>query len=299
MQRFDLLVPSVHEADNCLERSRSGRYRAPVHFGARCVATATIVTILAATANLAHARCMDPYVHQCKVNGWPPGGTEVCHQGCIPTAQKVPLRPRYLVTTIIYAPPGFQNKSSMNSVQYTGQNTTGVTTSLSSSFKVSSSLAVGLSIGKTDSSVGGDYTITVAENQSQNDSVDIKETNGQVNKVDSPAVDGTDHNFDRIDLLVKPTVDLRITPGSVIWDVVADENTWRTPVLVSQLKNPDAPDPATRAVMKILRDYGGLTDQDFQNILNLDPAVDPPLECWDYVCLIPPKFVPDPGRINL
>ena len=105
--------------------------------------------VLTAPITQAHAACMEGKIRKCALHGQ--AGTSECIGGrwerCNvevpePGAEQGTVSPKYLVLTVIYAPPGTEGGSSSSSVVYGSGSTTGSTVSSTGSFKQNHSVSV-------------------------------------------------------------------------------------------------------------------------------------------------------------
>lgn len=212
------------------------------------------------------------------------------------------VRPKFLVVSVMYAPPGSAGKGGASSVDYGTGSTEGTTISGGSSFKDDQSVTV--SAGTPGGAAAGssleiDATTTGSSTQSQTDSVDIKKKQSVDEKVSGPNTDGVDHDQDEIFLLLDPKVTVTAQGGHVSWSVALDPNecvngaTCPEIVRVGELKFPST---MRSTVARDLAAYG-VTQADFPTILARDPFAGPAIQNTTN----PPVSAtfPDPARFVL
>src|SRR5262249_22686281 len=132
------------------------------------------------------------------------------------------LNPKFVVLSVMYAPPG-----KTSTVDYSSSNLLGTKTSLnaflSNSTTVSLSLGAGVSIFpkirkglKLGVTVSGEKSFTQSADSTS--SVDVSKTTSNDIQVAGPAndLDGVDHNFDVILVWLNPTINLTITGNNSV-----------------------------------------------------------------------------------
>jgi hypothetical protein len=266
-----------------------------------------IPAMLLALTTQAHAACRMGTVLGCNINGQP-GEKECLETGtfspCIATNPVQPVTGtvigKYIVLTVIYAPPGSSGGKSSSTVSYESGSSTGTTTSNSSSFKQDYSISASLTFdllctstanpvtGETSTTcpltLGGGVSYEYAKNETHSDALDIKKTSSSIIADTGPSVDGIDHNRDQIWLLLRPKYDFTIVGKDVNWSLDPDQSEAVLQyVYVGDLKNPAG------MAAGVLRDLqaAGITEEDYPDILDADPLA----EC------LPPVI--DPGRPRL
>ena len=150
--------------------------------------------------------------------------------------------PKYMVLTIIYAPPGTTGHS-INSVSYQTGSTTGTSVSSTQTFTNSNSVSAGVSGQVLGSGASANVTFDVSHSTSDTQTLELKKTATTTITRPAPSTDGIDHDEDAIYLALSPPIDVAINPytnpNSVSWAFTPDINkTIVTYVYVFQLKNP-------------------------------------------------------------
>lgn len=240
----------------------------------------------------AFALCKAGTVIKCSVNGKP--GTKECFGegwgSCEPTVEPPPpvtgtVNLKYTVLNVIYAPPGTKatapGQTSSSLVSYGSESTAGTTTTGAGSFKQDYSVTETVSGGflctgdKCTIGASGGASYEYSTNHTHTDALDIKKTTSSAILVNGPSVDGVDHGFDTIWLLLRPKIDISISGNSVTWTI---DNTNTDPsaanipiyVYVDHLKNPDKMQSDAPATFRALQ-AAGITPQDFPEVLNAEP----------------------------
>ena len=220
----------------------------------------------------------------CSANGKP--GQQICDGGvwtvCRPSPPPPPppvtgdVRPKYLVMTVIYAPPGSKGGNSSSSVTYGSSSTLGSSVSSSDSFKVSDNVSVTASNGFFDAEVGVNFGYT--NSSSNTHTTDIKKTNSSEITLGGPPANGINHDDDQIWLLRRPVVEVKIYPtasdsksvSKVTWRLADSQQNPPMYVYVKWLKHPEQLSREAPGVLKDLR-AAGITPEDFPEILKADP----------------------------
>jgi hypothetical protein len=173
---------------------------------------------------------------------------------------------RYIVLTVIYAPPGTNGGHSSSSVSYSAGSTAGTTTSASQSFKLANSLSFEGSGGFLGNGGGAGLSFDWSHSSIDTQSLDIKKsTTSTINRT-GPSQDGVDHDEDAIYLLLNPTINLDLSTSSARWALA---NT-RSPiqyVYVGWL-NGHVPMPAN---ISTALSNAGISTSDYADILARDP----------------------------
>ncbi|HEX8793273.1 MAG TPA: carboxypeptidase-like regulatory domain-containing protein [Polyangiaceae bacterium] len=205
----------------------------------------------------------------------PPLSAQYIANVCGPAPNCAPItgtvRPKFLVTSIVYAPPGSANKGGGSNVDYGTSSTTGVTTSSGSSFKssygVKSSLSLSAGTGFNTSSLDVSVSASTSSSSENDNTLDVKKTTGFDLKVPGPQADGVDHDSDEIWVLLSPLVAVTAVGQSVQWEVGMDSRTVPQYATVAWLKNPSTM-PANVAQAFAA---AGCTAADFATMLARDP----------------------------
>jgi len=183
---------------------------------------------------------------------------------------------KYLLITVIYAPPGTTapqtttGEQSFSLVSYEKDSTTGTTTTNSSSYK--SSYTVSASLGCTDPACGivgsGSVSLQYTVNNTQQNALNINKKTSSVITNPGPVEDGVDHNLDQIWLFLHPKYDVTINGTDITWTLDPDQSAGLLQYLYAgQLKGLSQISPG------LLQDLqaAGITPGDYQCILNADP----------------------------
>ncbi len=190
-----------------------------------------------------------------------------CASACTPSVSGT-LRPKFLVLSVIYAPPGSAGKGGGSSVDYGTAATTGVNVSTSSSFKSDLSTQASASLGTPlTGSLQLDASVSSSDSTGSSVSLDLKKKSSSDIRVSGPATDGIDHNKDEIWVMLSPIVNVTTTGNAVTWSIGADSATLPQFARVEWLKNPSSmPADVARAFTA-----AGFTDADYKTLLARDP----------------------------
>lgn len=200
------------------------------------------------------------------------------------------INPKYVVLSVIYAPPG-----QASNVDYGSSTLLGTSTSISDSFSDKNTLTVSVGVGVTIPPFSAKVTVTDSQSFTQTatttSSVAVNKTTTSDIKVPGPknAPDGIDHNFDVVLVWINPVMNFKITgPHSVqVTGFSFDSNDPANemdvvPLYVGWLKNPSTMPPGIAdllarpwAANPIDGSGPGLTSADFQAILARDPFSNP------------------------
>jgi hypothetical protein len=205
--------------------------------------------------------------------------------------------PRYMVATIIYAPPG------KSTIQYATQNQLSTSVSLASTFVQGTKVTAGASFNLTGLTGGiggasGGFSVTAGSSTTTTNQVTDEERLGLTTSAtfpgsQSPAID---HDQDLIGIWVNPAVEMNsLTGGGIQWGFKPISNSVLIDyVPVAWLKNPAIAQTNTSAAL-VFSDLAkhGVTLQDFPKILALDPFAYNPNAQPD-----PNRFVPTHWSLN-
>lgn len=173
---------------------------------------------------------------------------------------------KYIVLTVVYAPPGTNGGHSTSSVSYSAGSTTGTTTSASQSFKVSNSLSFEASGGFLGNGGGGGLSFGFSNDTTDTQSLDIKKSlNSNIGR-NGPSQDGINHDEDAIYLLLNPTVNLSVSSSSASW-LLANSSSPIQYVYVGWLNGHTPMPPNIATVLG----SAGITSSDYPVILARDP----------------------------
>ena len=230
----------------------------------------------------AQAQCRPGTAVACTILGKP--GTRKClgeGEGLGP-CQATPSPPvsgivfgKYLILTVVYAPPGTTapqtttGEQSFSQVNYETDSTTGSTKTITKSVKQDYQLSDTLQCIVCDIGiVGGGVSFDYTHNKTHQSIKTInKKTTSTITDL-SPVEDAVDHNFDQICLLLRPKYDVTIIGTEVSWALDADQSASVVQYLYAgQLKDPSKIDAG------ILRELqaAGITPDDYQIMLTADP----------------------------
>jgi hypothetical protein len=197
------------------------------------------------------------------------------------------VQPKFVVLSVVYAPPGQQSL-----VDYGSSTAMGVTTKDTDSFQSTVSQSVKLTAG--GSSIGVSTSFSQKQDGSASISVTKSSSFDVIARGPESSADGIDHNFDAFYLWLNPAINVSQTgASSVQWGGFTTDTrdtNLNTPsdtdivrVTVGQLLHPETIPPGTASAMA--RTWAGpdqgLTTEDFQTILARDPfasgstAIDP------------------------
>jgi hypothetical protein len=129
---------------------------------------------------------------------------------------------KYLVLSVIYAPPGTNGGHSSSSVAYSAGSTTGVTTSASQSFKAANALSFEGEGGFLGSGGGGGLSFEFSRSVTDTQALEIKKSvTSTIGPWPGPSQDGINHDEDVIYLALKPTINLALSSSSAAWSRTA------------------------------------------------------------------------------
>ena len=210
----------------------------------------------------------------------PQGWWPVAWAAVGPALGHAQLTAKYLILSIIYAPPG--GPKGTNMIDYQHSNTQGTSTSISHSFNQDYSISFEGQGGFFGADAGGglgfDYSHDVTNKDSLN--VEISKTGG-LRAQGAETEDGIHNDDDDIILVVNPTIDVRVGTSVLLWSLTANSPP-PVRVSVAWLKDPtrfqkDAPG------VKSYLEKQGITEKDYPEI-------------WQHDLLAIPSSVPDPKR---
>lgn len=177
--------------------------------------------------------------------------------------------PKYLVLTVVYAPPGTNGSHSTSSVSYQAGSSTGTTTSASQSFKTGNSLSFEASANFAGSGAGVGTSFEASQSSTDSQSLEIKKSTTATITLSGPSQDGISHDEDEIWLLLNPTVNLALSSSSAGW-MLANTQSVIQYVQVGYLNGHEAMPPGLAAALQT----AGITSQDYPDILARDPLAD-------------------------
>jgi hypothetical protein len=217
-------------------------------------------------------------------NGGPNGGTPTGDTGGVeggwvafgPKIFTGTVVPRYIVLTVLYAPPGTNGGHSASSVSYSAGSTTGITTSASQSFKIENSVSFDASGGILGTGGGGGLSFDWSHSTTDTQSLAITKSQNSTISRTGPAADGINHDEDAIYLLLNPTVNLAVSSSSASWLLASNNSSPIQLVYVGWLNgHTQMPQNIASALAS-----AGITSGDYADILARDPlaagaAMDP------------------------
>lgn len=194
-------------------------------------------------------------------------GTWVAVGPLPPLTAAVTAMPKYLVLTVIYAPPGTNGGRSSSSVSYQAGSTTGVTTSSSQTFQVGTTVSTSLTTGL----LGGSGTsFSYSNSATDNQSFEVKKSTTTTITQAGPAQDGINHDEDEIWLLLTPKILLSLSSSpSASWSF-ANTNAPIQYVHVGWLNGHTAMPSGVASTLG----SAGITSQDYADIISYDPLAD-------------------------
>lgn len=180
-------------------------------------------------------------------------------------------RPKYYILTVLYAPPGTADISSVGSsnslVDYGSQGATGTTTTIQDSLKTGFTL--GLTGSTDDKSLQGNLQFGFSENTTDSSSILIQKAETFDIKIPGPATDGIDHNHDVFVLLLNPLLTVAQFPGNQVQVAMGvDGPTMNIQYVYAGWLNGAA---AMAPGVKRQLDAAGLDAEDYQKILGTNP----------------------------
>lgn len=189
--------------------------------------------------------------------------------------------PKFLVVTVVYAPPGSKSGMSGTKVTYGMGNKLGTTVKASSSVKEEVKVGVGVKGTSMGSSAGFDFTVGSSDTRSESDSMSITKSNSYVITVPAPDVDGIDHNFDQIWVNLEPELLIDIAQAQGCESCSQqDELHWRLAPGVGttislQVGELNGAWPMRESNARALENHG-ITQEEWSIILQADPLADMP-----------------------
>lgn len=190
--------------------------------------------------------------------------------------------PKYIVLTVVYAPPGTNGGHATSSVSYAAGSTTGVTTSASQSFKVANSLSFEGSGGFLGNGGGVGASFDWSHSVTDTQSLEIKKSTTSTISRTGPSQDGVNHDEDGIYLLLNPKVDLNVSSSSGQWMFADNSQSPIQYVYVGWLNGHQTMPAGVATALH----SAGITEQDYPDILARDPLANGSGQ------LDPARFVP-------
>jgi hypothetical protein len=175
---------------------------------------------------------------------------------------------KYMVVTVVYAPPGTAGGKSASAVSYAAGSTMGTTTSASQSFKETSSISFQASGGVLGNGIGAGLEFDFSSDVTDSQSLDIKKSINTTINWNGPSMDGINHDEDVIHLALNPTINLGLSSSGAQW--ILANTTPPIPIIlvhVGWLRQPQTMPPQLAKTLN----SAGFTSADFRNILARDP----------------------------
>jgi hypothetical protein len=233
----------------------------------------TLAVALFGVARQAHAFCQEGDVQTCFVNGVE--GTRTCQSDSrfgpcdVPPPPPPPAgtcKPKFMILSVVYAPPGKTGGGSSSAVTYGASSTLGSTVTSSQGFNASHTVTASVGAGVIFFNASASFG--TSRNTVDATSEDVKKVTSSTINRPAPAADGIDHDQDQIWLWLGPTVDMSFPTASTLEWTFANTGTMDIQFLfVSWLKNPST---VPTGVQTQLAAYG-ITSADFPAMLSADP----------------------------
>lgn len=173
---------------------------------------------------------------------------------------------KYIVLTVLYAPPGTNGGHSSSSVTYGAGSSTGTTTSASQSFKQTNTLTYEAGGGFLGTGGSAGLSFGWSNSTTDSQSLDIKKSTNSTISRNGPSQDGINHDEDAIYLLLQPTIDFAVAPSSASWIL---ENT-TSPIQVVYVGWLNGHSQMPSSIASALAS-AGITAEDYPEILSRDP----------------------------
>jgi hypothetical protein len=170
--------------------------------------------------------------------------------------------PKYIVLTVIYAPPGTDGGHSTSSVSYQAGSTTGTSISASQSFKSGNAN----SFEATGTIFGSGVSFEYSRSRTDAQSMEIKKSTTATITQLGPSQDGINHDEDEIWLLLKPHVSMDLTSTSAAW-MLTNVPASIQRVYVGWLNGHESMPAGIATAFRA----AGITALDYTNILARDP----------------------------
>jgi hypothetical protein len=183
------------------------------------------------------------------------------------------LHPRFLILTIVYAPPGSGGSGGgVNStVVYAAESSTGFSTSAGKSFTTSNSVRADSSGSLFGNGGGAGISFDYSKSTTDTTGVDIKKSTGTTITRNGTQSPGVNHDDDQLLVWLNPVIAASVGPTSIAWHFDQTAPAVLQWLTVRELKNPTLMADGTR---RLLASYG-VTEQDFELIAQRDPFSDP------------------------
>lgn len=134
--------------------------------------------------------------------------------------------PKFMILTVVYAPPGSADCKYNSSVSYGEGNRLGTTISASKAMKTDTKVGVSVSAGAVGYSVEVGATFGVGVGTSSSEEMSVSKSTQSAISASGPCTDGIDHDYDQIWLLLQPDVEVTIATPSGCPTCSGGEATW-------------------------------------------------------------------------
>ncbi|HLX84384.1 MAG TPA: carboxypeptidase-like regulatory domain-containing protein [Terriglobales bacterium] len=182
------------------------------------------------------------------------------------TAQSATVKPKFVVLSVIYAPPGSTNSS----VTYQSGSTTSTKLSVSDSFLDAHTATVDLSGGPISDELGITYSNSTTDGQS----IVVQESVTDALKYPGPAANGLNHEYDQFQVWVNPELDFKVTPASAKWTLKNNgQNNRFVYVYAGCLLPSSTIDPSLCPAAIALLAGAQISSAEYPQILQTDPLV--------------------------
>jgi hypothetical protein len=195
------------------------------------------------------------------------------------------ITPMFLVTSVIYAPPGMTGKTSTSYIDYGSSTQLGSSVSSTKTFKKSAGVTVTAKAEFAGNGASASIGYTASESDKDKSVLDLKKTQQSDIKVTGPEEDGVDHDMDQIWFWVQPSVLVSVFNQNISWDLNTNEGVVQY-LTVGQLKkfvsdSTSIDNDPVGAPLKAI----GFQQSDFKAMLDADPF-------WNGIYIIDPsRFV--------
>jgi hypothetical protein len=200
---------------------------------------------------------------------------------CVPTEpahESGSAYPKYLIMTVVYAPPGSQDCAHNSMVSYGNGNSVGTKVSSSSSFKAGTNVQVKAKGGALGSGAEVGVSFGVSGTDSDSQEMSITKSTSSTLTASGACHDGIDHDQDQVWLLLGPEVQIETSEAAgcknceegLSWDLgESGEIVW---VRVGELKGTLE---MRSGIADAFQRYG-ITSDDTWQMLMADPLADQP-----------------------
>jgi hypothetical protein len=172
--------------------------------------------------------------------------------------------PKYLVLTLLYAPPGASTGGTDSTVSYSSQSTTGTTNSIEDSFQAGVTLTADVSAG-----LGLNAQFAVSVNANNTTQIQVTKSQTFDLALPGPDSDGINHAYDTFLVLTNPALDVTVTVTGdatvVNWTLGINGDT----ALIQYVRAEWL--PLGQMPANVAAALPGLTQDDYDAILALDP----------------------------